>query len=417
MRVFRIVWFGQLISIICSGLTDFALGLWVYDRTDSITQFSLILLARTLPVILLSPVAGAYVDRLDKRRIMIGSDAGAALGSLTIAILLFAGELQVWHVYVAAMFSAVCGTFQLPAYQTAITALVPPSDFGRANGLVQLGQAIAEILTPLLAGMLVVAIKLRGVLIIDVSTFLFSIVTLAAVRFPPLPGSARDAKRLLRAEIAEGARYIGARPGLVGLLFLFAALFFQGGLISALVQPIVLGFASAAVLGVVLAVAGVGLLSGSLLLTTWGGPTRRVQGILIFVFLFGISIMLIGLRPWPVLVAVGAFCAHFCFPFINGCNQAIWQHKVAPAIQGRVFAIRQMAVRGAQPLAYLLAGPLAQQMGHALDVHEDRGAAAIFLVMGGLFMLIAVLGYLSPRLRLLEDELPDAVPSQPALPH
>jgi DHA3 family macrolide efflux protein-like MFS transporter len=145
MRAFMIVWLGQLISLVGSGLSSFALGLWVYQRSGSVTQFALIALCAVLPRIVLAPLAGALVDRWDRRMVMILSDAGASLSTLILALLLLAGQLAVWQVYLAVALSAGCAAFQEPAYAAALTQLVPRDGFGRANGMVQLAQAAADI--------------------------------------------------------------------------------------------------------------------------------------------------------------------------------------------------------------------------------------------------------------------------------
>jgi len=423
-RTFFIVWLGQLVSIVGSGLTDFALGLYVYQETKSVTQFALILFCRALPVIVLSPFAGAWVDRWDKRRVMLACDLIAAAGSFVLALLCFSGQLHLWQIYLAAMISAGVSAFQVPAYLTATTALIPVQHLGRVGGMVQIAQASAEISAPLLAGLLLSAIGVQGVLLFDVASFVVSILTLWVVRFPSIHAPSADGQPVklpLRREIQDGIAYIIRRSGLVALLAFFAIVSFESGMIASLVQPLILAFAPPQVLGLILSVAGGGLMLGGLLLSIWGGPRRRIQGVLIFVWLSGIGLILIGLRPSPILTGIGAFAVHFCFPFINGCNQAIWQSQVTLALQGRVFAIRQMVVRAAQLLAFVLAGPLtdnlftplladngplANTVGQVIGVGAGRGMALIFILMGGFSMLTALFGWLDPHLRLIEAESP-----------
>jgi len=184
VRVFALVWFGQLISITGSGLTEFGLSVWVFQRTGSTTQFALTFLAFTLPRILLSPLAGTLVDRWDRRRAMLLSDTGAALTTLAIALLLIAGRLEVWHIYIATAISSSLSAFQRPAYKATITLLVPKEHYGRASGMVSLARSIPSLVSPALAGFLIVAIGLEGVILIDFATFLFAVFTLLLVRFP-----------------------------------------------------------------------------------------------------------------------------------------------------------------------------------------------------------------------------------------
>ena len=153
MGVFLIVWFGQVISLIGSGLTSFALGVWVYQRTGSVTQFSLILLSAMLPSILISPVAGALVDRWNRRWCMILSDSGPGITTVAIALLLATGSLQIWHIYLAVSLSSVCKAFQLPADTASTSSLVPKEFLPRASGMVKSAEASAQLISPLLASL------------------------------------------------------------------------------------------------------------------------------------------------------------------------------------------------------------------------------------------------------------------------
>ena len=422
VRTFLTVWLGQLVSIIGSGMTDFALGLYVYQRTQSVTQFALILLCRVLPVILLSPLAGALVDRWSKRTVMLCSDMVAALFTSALAALFISNQLQIWHIYLGVMAVSAAGVFQVPAYHTATTALIPSKHLSRASGMVQVAQACAEIVSPLLAGLLMVAIQVQGVLLIDAASFGFSVLTLLIVRFPSTvePARAERSAAPLKGQISEGLNYIRRRRALITLLAFFAVVSMEGGMISALIQPLALAFTSPAGLGGILTAGGSGLMLGGIILSAWGGPAKRINGVLGFLSLFGVGIILIGLRPSALLAGIGAFCAHFCIPFVNGCNQAIWQGSIPLALQGRVFAVRQMAMRGAQLLALVAVGPLADRVagplmdaggllagsvGQVIGVGAGRGSALIFVLMGLLAMLTVGAGWLSPRLRRVEAEL------------
>jgi MFS family permease len=425
MRVFILIWFGQLISLTGSGLTGFALGLWVFQRTGSVTQFSLISVFTMLPLILLSPVAGALVDRWDRRWAMIFSNSGAGLSTMAIALLLLADQLKVWHIYLAMAAISTYSAFQWPAFAAATTLLVPKQHLGRASGLVQIGQANAQIIAPMLAGVLVMSIQIQGVLLIDFASYLFALVTLLIVRIPKPKTTAKSAagKGSLLREIAYGWTYITARPGLLGLVIFLAISNFLLGMVGVLVTPLVLSFASPTVLGIVMSIGGIGMLVGSLVMSAWGGPKRRAYGVLNFMLLGGVCILLGGLRPSAPLIAVAAFLFFFGLPIINGCYQTIMQSKVAPEVQGRVFAVNGMIAWSSMPLAYLVAGPLTDHIfepllaaggpltgsiGRLVGIGPGRGIGLLFIVLGILIVLAVAGGYRYPRLRLVEDELPDA---------
>jgi len=184
MRTFSIIWSGQLISLIGSSLTGFALGVWVFEQTGSATQFALIEVCTAIPGILLSPIAGALVDRYNRRWMMILSDAGSGLCTLTIFILLQGGRLEIWHIYLLTGLSSAFSAFQWPAYSAAITLIVPRQHFGRASGMVQVGHAISQIISPILAGVLFVSIGLQGVILVDFVTFGFAVLSLLFIHIP-----------------------------------------------------------------------------------------------------------------------------------------------------------------------------------------------------------------------------------------
>jgi MFS family permease len=424
-RVFTAVWLGHVISLLGSELTSFALGVWVFQRTGSATQFTFVAMFAMLPGLLISPVSGALVDRWDRRWVLIVSDALAACVTLSIAGLLFTDQLEIWHIYLATMVSSVSSAFFQPAFMASTSLLVPPEQYGRANGMVQLGFSLSQIAAPTLAGVLVLTIELWGVLLIDFATFLVAITILLLVRIPrPNPVAEKDAEQnLLKQQISYGLAYITARPGLLGLIIFFAISNFNLGIVQILITPLILGFADAGALGQVLSIAGVGMLLGGIIMSIWGGPKRRVLGILGFTLLQGVILLLGGLQPNSLLIALAAAVFLFSSQIVIGCSQTIWQTKVAPGVQGRVFAIRTMIAWSSLPIAYFVAGPLADyvfepllvkggplsdSIGQIIGVGPGRGIGLLYIMLGLFTILTVVGGYLYPRLRLVELELPDA---------
>lgn len=263
--IFLLIWFGQLISLTGSGLTGFGLGVWVYLNTGSVTQFALIALFTALPGIIFSPIAGALVDRWDRRIAMILSDAGAGLCTLSVAVLLLSDRLEVWHIYVAMAISSAFSAFQWPAYSAATTLLVPKEHLARASGMVQISEAVAQIASPIMAGALMAVIQIHGILLLDFASFLFAVTTLLIARVPrpetTAEGKAGQGKLL--SEAAYGWTYIRKRSGLLGLLLFFAVTNFASGIVQVLFTPLVLSYSTAAVLGVLLSIGGLGFLEAA----------------------------------------------------------------------------------------------------------------------------------------------------------
>lgn len=422
MRVFTIVWFGQLVSLIGSGLTNFGLGVWVFQQTQSATLFGLISLFAVLPGIIISPFAGSAADRYDRRKIMILSDCVAAIATLSIALLFYLEALEVWHIYLAVALSSSAGAFQGPAYAAATSQLVDEEQLGRANGLVQLGQASGQLIAPMLAGALVSIIQIQGVILIDVITFLVSMLTLSLVRFPATARAVAQEQTSLLKDAASGWRNVRAYAGLTELMVFFAVANLLVGVVSVLVTPLVLSFASATALGTILSIGGAGMVVGSVVLSAWGGPKRRISGVLGFLLVCGGGLVLAGLQPSVLLVTIAAFLFFFSLPFVNGFTNAIIQSKVDLAMQGRVFAVLQMIATSATPIAYLAAGPIADRffnpllladgqlagsVGQLIGVGPGRGIGLMFIVIGLLLILLTLAGMVYPALQQIESSEQD----------
>jgi MFS family permease len=428
IRSFLIIWLGELISIVGSGLTAFALGVWIYQQTGQATPFALVAFLNAVPQVLLSPVAGALVDRWDRRKVMILADTGSALLTAGVAGLLFIGNLQIWQIYLLALLSAVFGAFQEPAYTASITMLVPKKELARASGLVQAGQSLQSLVSPALAGVLFVIVGLCGIILIDFMTFFFAVGALLLVRIPQpeaVPSQPGVAQASLWRDAVFGFQYLRARAGLLGLLIFFALVNFLLNLSTVLSGPLILSFSTAASLGIAQTIAGAGMLAGSVLLSAWGGPRQRVRGIITFIMLAACGLLLMGLQPSIWLIAAGGFIMLFAIPLASGPSQALFQSKVAPGVQGRVFAIRGMISRSMMPLAFLIAGPLSDRvfepmlgtqgrlantpLAALLGTGPGRGTGLIFITSAVLLLAACLLAYANPRIRYLEIELPDQI--------
>lgn len=427
-RTFAWIWFGQLVSLVGSGLTSFALGVWVYQTTGSVARFALIAVAASVPALLLLPFSGVLVDRWDRRRTMMAADTAAGFATAGVAVLLALGKLEIWHIYLSAAVASVAGAFQWPAYAAATTLLVPSRHLARAAGMVQFARAAAQVAAPMLAGFLVATVGIRGVLLVDFATFLFAAATLWVARIPAPPGerpATGAGPRALVGDVRWGLRYLRERPGLVRLMAFFSLTNLFSSASVMLVTPLVLAFADARTLGLVISAGATGLLLGGAGMSAWGGPRRHVYGVVLSGFVLGASLVMAGARPWVPLVVAGLFLFNLMVPVVNACSQAIWQVKVPPHLQGRIFAMRRMFATGGSPLGYLAAahlvdrvfqplmdhgGALAGSVGRVLGTGPGRGIALYFVCLGALCILTATWGVLSPRLMRVDTELPDAVP-------
>ncbi len=423
---FGLLWFGQLVSVVGSTLTRFALGVYVLQQTGSATQYALISFFALAPAIFVLPIAGPLVDRWDRRWTIILSDSAAGVSTLITWFLLSTGQLQTWHIYLLVAINAAFGSFQGPAFNASIPLLVPKRHLGRANGMVRIGPAVARVVVPAFAGVLMVLINIQGIILIDLTTFFFALGTVLLIRIPrPVlsDGEAKVRKSFFK-EAARGWSYIQSQPGLRGLLFFLAFTNLTLGMVWLLIIPLVLSFANEAELGTILSLAGSGMLLGGIVMSVWGGPRRRVLGILGFTFLQGFVLLLGGLQPSAPLVVMAAFVFLFSFQIVMGTERALWQTKVPQDIQGRVHAIHEMIALSATGLAFLLSGPLtdylfepllaptgalAGTVGQIIGTGPGRGIGLLFIVLGLLTITGTWIAALNPRIRRIEQELPDAI--------
>lgn len=429
MQTFFIVWIGQVISLLGSKLTEFALGFWILDQTyqdtGTITEFALTILFMYLPKVIISPLAGVLVDRWNRRSAMIMSDLGTGIVTLVILSLVLSNNLAVWHIYLALTISSSLNAFQQPAYIAAISQLVPPKNLSRANGMVQVSFAIAKITAPAIAGLLMKFFGLETILFIDIATFTIAIISLVSVKFPQVKRFTKAKRKVVNQVVTDavaGWNYIVLRPGLTRLVCFIAISYFSMGMLEVVLWPLLYQPGSTEELGIVLSVGGCGMLLGSVLMSLWSGPKNRVRAIIGFVGLQGVIILIGGMKISPFVLAIGIFGYLFSQPIIVSCNQAIWQSKVPSRLQGRVFALQQTLERSLAICAYLFAGPLvdnvlnplmkeggvlAQSISRFINTGMGQGVTLLLVLLGILNLTVVAIAYREPRLRHLETELPD----------
>jgi MFS transporter, DHA3 family, macrolide efflux protein len=445
MRIFLVVWIGQFISLLGSKLSEYALALWAYQQVGSMTQVAFLVVLLYLPNILISPIAGSLIDRWNRRWAMVFSDSVSGICSVVALILTVSGHLQLWHIYLGVPILSIASAFQAPAYSAAISQLVPKRHYGRANGMTEIPLAVSRILTPLLAALLIGIIKLQGILLIDSLTFVLALITLLSVRFPKLQPSPNqslvedrtqkkgDLQQLLT-EAIDSWRYIRAKPRLFRLWLFIIATYFTIGMFDISFWLLVLKFGSATQFGIVISSAGCGMLLGSMVMSAWGRPKRRILGILKLTALQGFVVIVlgVGVKLSLAVASVGAFIYLFADPIIMGANRAIWQQQIPQDLQGRVFAVLLMFQRGAMIPAYLVTGLMVDRIFEPLLAtspfwqgslgkllgHEPGAGICLFLILLGVAkLLLAAFASQNSLLLNVERPLPpDRMPSTVKIP-
>lgn len=433
-QTFSALLVSQTFSLLGSGMTGFALVIWAFEQTGEATTLALAAFFRFAPTVLVTPFAGALVDRWNRKLTIMISDLATGATTVALLILFSGGSLAIWQWYIAGAIAGAFESFHFPAFSAAITMLLPKSQYGRASGLLSLAQSASGIFAPVAAAALLVPIGLAGIMWIDIGTFVVATAILLSITIPSPPVSevGRKARTGILRESVYGFRFIRARRSLLGLqlvFFMSNLVFTFGFTVSA---PMILKRTGedALILGAVLSVAAVGGVIGSLVMSAWGGPHRKVHGVLAGMAVSGVTgEILLGVGQEFIIWSIASFSSAFLIPIINGSNQAIWQAKVPPDVQGKVFAARRLIAQVTVPIALLLAGPLADRVfepamapggsladnfGWLVGTGPGAGMALMIVIFGVIGTAVGLAGYAFRAVRDAEVLLPDYDASTPA---
>lgn len=407
---FRLLWLGQALALVGREMTWFALTLYAYQQTGLATTLALLGFFHFLPLILLSPLAGALVDRYPRKWAMLAADLGSGLATGLLLLAFLLGQLQVWQLYLVSALTGALGSLHWPALSAALSAMLEKKDYARASGMMSLAESLAGVGAPILAAALLKPLGLGGIFALDLLGAGTAILTLLLLPIPNPKAPLRPRSSLLE-EALFGFRFILAKPPLLGLQLMFFGMNFLATLAVTVLPAMVLAKTglSEAALALVRSASGLGGVAGGLFLSLWGGPRKRVHGVFLGMALSSLALALMGVVEGPRAWAVLAFLESFFIPLLNGSNQAIWQSKVPLEVQGKVFAARRMIAWFANPLAMLLSGPLADRV-FAPRYGQGEGIALMLLIFGGLGVVWGLSGYLFPKVREAETLLPDAKP-------
>lgn len=427
MKAFTIVWFGQLISLTGSGMSLFALTIWAWEKTGLATALSLVGFFGIAPQVIFSPIAGALVDRWNRKTSMILSDLGTSFGMFVVLILFLANSLEIWHLYVLAMISGIFQTFQWPAYSSAISVMIPKSQFTRSSAMISLAEWGSGIWAPILAAALLSILDLSGIIFIDLITLTIAILALLIVKIPnPTRSKEGEPSNSLWQDSLFGFKYILNKPSLFGLQMIFFFGNFFAAFLGILNSPMILARTgnNATTLGSVQSISAIGGVIGSLLITIWGGfKVKKVRGVLLGWIFSGFFFFFVGVGQGLLWWGTFLFLSSLVIPLVNSSNQAIWQSKVPPDLQGRVFSVRRLIAQIVNPLGLLIAGPLADNIFEPAFQNPSNtlteffstwylpgpGAGMGFLISIASIMIVfvGIYGFFSKKVRDVETIIPD----------
>ncbi|MFF6952988.1 MFS transporter [Streptomyces iakyrus] len=430
MGSFWLIWAGHVVSLVGNSVLRFGLIVQAWTEEGRATDVVVLSLCALVPQIVLSPTAGALVDRMRRRTALQVADVGGLLAVGLLGAVYFSGGMDLWQVYLTVALVGAAAAFQYPALSAAVPVLVRADQLQRANGLLASAKNTAEVGGPALGGLMVALSGLGAILWIDLVSFVIALATVQLARFrePVRDGAAAsEPRKRLSADSVEGLRELWRRPGLRDLV----AVDFLANLVMvlgfAVVQPMVLARTDndVTVLAAVNISIGLGGAAGGLLLALWGGPRNRTRAMMLGIAgmclssQMGMSVAT-GAVGWCAALFVGALL----MPIVNGAMQSVIQTKVPHQVQGRVFGAVMFASQLSVPVAMAVSGPLSDHvfepqaaadngLVHLLGpvVGDGPGSGmAVLLLIAGVCGLGAALWGLSRRsVREIDTLLPDLV--------
>lgn len=411
---FFTVWSGQALSLFGSALVQFALIWWLTQESGSATVLAIATLVGMLPQIVIGPFAGALVDRWNRRTIMILADGTIAVFSLLLAYLFATGNVQIWHVYAIMFIRATGGAFHFPAMAATTPLMVPSEQLTRINGLNQALQGINSFFAPPIGALLLGIMPTHGILLIDVGTALLAILPLL---FIPIPQPQRHAdlqaqavKPSLVQDIRDAIEYIRSIPGFMSIIFMALFLNFllvpTGALVPLLVTK---HFGKGALeLGLLESAMGIGIITGGILLSIWGGFKKKIVTSVSGIVGLGVGVLLMGLAPADLflLAIVGNITLGLMIPIANGPVGALLQTIVRPEMQGRVMSLLNSGATAISPLGLLIAGPFSDLLG--IRVWFWAGGILCILIASSAFFVPSIMNVESYQAR---DQQPAIEPT------
>jgi MFS family permease len=428
---FTVIWVGQVLSTLGTRMTNFALSIFVWNTTGHATDLALMTFAAFAATAVFSPIAGSLIDRWNRRLTILMSDLGSAAATGLLLILFATHSVAVWHLYLVNILTGAALAFQAPVYGATISLMVKKGHFPRANAMLSLAQSIPGVFAPAVAVTVLHLADIKLILTVDIVSYLIAIGTVFLVVIPDRPEGEPEERRSVWRDSVIGFRFITAHRGLLGLQAILFTTYLFGVMGWLTLIPMVLARTgnNQAQLAIVQSVGAIGGAIGAALIGALRSTEHKLIRMLLAILVFNVfGRVFLGLGDSVVFWSIGWACAWGSIPVFLGYGQAIWQEKVPPELQGRVFAARNLLESIATPIALGLAGPLADYvfepamrpggalaglLGPVFGVGPGSGLAVIFVVTGLLGASTTLIGFKVPAVRHVETLLPDHTPGTP----
>ncbi len=396
---FFTIWAGQALSLLGSQIVQFALVWWLTETSGSATVLAMSTLAALIPQIVITPFAGALVDRWNRRKVMIVADGALALAALGLAFLFGFGAIRIWHIYAVIFVRSVGGAFHWSAMFASTAMMVPSQHLSRIAGLNSALQGAATLLSPIMGAFLYSLVAMQAIIAIDVITAALAIFPLLFIVIPqPAVDAAGNSFTLFR-DVQQGIRYVWDHQGILfilGIAMILNLVAFPAFALLPLHVTEYLG-REAVDFATLQSVMGAGMIVGGLLLAAWKALKRRMIAAMVGLAFQGAGLFLLGMAPesmfWLAIVAVIVFST--INPISNGLLTSTIQRVVPPEKLGRVFSLLSSGCQLMSPLGLAIAGPIG----------DAFGVEVWFRLAGAVSVVLGLIGLSIPAITRL-DHLP-----------
>ena len=419
-KKFLLLWGASLISASGSGMSSFALGIFMYQKTGLSTMTGLMILAGFLPGLIFSPFAGALADRHDRRVLMMMGDGLSIIGLLCILFSLqfLQKEMLVGGILLGAAISSGFSSLVEPAFRATISDLLKKEEYTRASGMVQLIPASRYLLSPVLSGLVLSFAGIRPVIMLDILTILITLPITYIVR-REMRGIPRGEGTKLAEDLSLGFHLIYDKKGLWLLVMLGILVSFCLGTVQTLMIPMLLPFGGESFAGFATTVSACGMLVGGLILSRFS--IKKDFSHILQASLLGMGFFMAAFA-WgnnKILICGFGFCLFMSLPFANAAMDYLVRVNVSLAHQGKAWGLISLISQAGYVLAYALTGvavdfiikPFLQKEGNAakfaLNIPgrgEGRGAALMIIIAAVFLMFIALTLPRKSEIRELEEE-------------
>lgn len=416
LKNFWYLWFGQSISLLGSSMTGFAITIWAFEKTGSALVLSISGMLIMIPKMVVGILAGPLVDRLNKKTIMICTDIGAELCTLILFILLQQEMLEIWHIYAINIVNSVLSSFQSPASNVAVSAVVPKEHYVKTSGLQSFSDGTVQILAPVFAATLLGIMGMTGIIIVDLSSMVFACISLAfLVKLPAISkrGERNFSVKQYSGELTQGFDTVRKSDLLRRLmLFMLFINFIAGVTYYTLLSPMILARTSnnSLALSFVNGAVGLGSMVGALLVLLIPSGKRKIKTMFLCCTLsFLLGDVFLSLGTTLVLWIVAGFFSSLFLPMFNANEGYFWRTVIPLELQGRAFSLKYALQSGIIPVGMLFGGLLADFVFEPLMINSGKGAgmALMFLVSGVLGTVYSIFGMFSRSMQSAENELED----------